>query len=103
MKKKGLREKLFDLIMEVGYLSYGDMCQFVANEGYKVSTAERELRHLMAETIPYIKSEMKVSKRGSTYINAYLKTDATPPKPKERVVEHYIAENGEKITRITYR
>jgi hypothetical protein len=73
-----LKENLYNLVRSRGYLSYGDMCQFVAEEGYKVSTAERRLRGLMArkneqgkpQTLE-IQAVMKKSKRNTDYIAAY--------------------------------
>lgn len=49
MKKSGLKYKLFSFIKEKGYVTYGDVCQFTVEEGYKVATAERRLRYLMAK------------------------------------------------------
>ena len=70
MKEKeiSLKEKLQNLIRERGRISYGEMCQFVAEEGYKISTAERRLRK---SDSPMVKGIHAKSKRGTDYICAY--------------------------------
>ena len=88
MRKKSLKDKLLNLILTEGHISYGAICQFIAEEGKKVSTGERRLRELMAESTPYIKSEIKTSRRGTPYIAGYMRTDLEPPKPKQQIVEH---------------
>lgn len=86
-RRKSLKDKLLDLVLEKGYVSYGEVAQYTAEEGYKISTAERRLRELMAESTPYIKSEIKTSRRNTPYIEGYIRTDLVPPK-KEQVIEH---------------
>lgn len=75
---KSLKNKLQLLIRERGEISYGDMAQFVVEEGYKISTAERRLRGLMADKneqgewqTPEIFPIMKKSKRNTDYIAGY--------------------------------
>lgn len=87
MRKKSLKDKLLDLVLEKGYVSFGDICTFIAESGYKISGGERRLRELMAESTPYIKSEIKTSRRNTPYIAGYMRTDLVPPK-KEQVIEH---------------
>lgn len=64
-----LKEKLYTIIKEQKYLSYGEMCQRVAELGYKVDTATRELRHLHEEG--KIDNEIKKSRRNTDYISGY--------------------------------
>jgi hypothetical protein len=66
--KQSLRQKLNDLIRSRGEVSYGELCQYVAELGYRVSTAERRLRHSES---PDIEPVMKTSKRGTPYISGY--------------------------------
>ena len=74
-----LKQKLYDLVKERGYLSYGDMCQFCAEWEYKVETATRRLRGLCADKneqgikqVPQIAPVMKKGKRtGNDYIAAW--------------------------------
>lgn len=88
-KSTGLAPKLFDEIKLRGYISYGDMCQFTVEEGYKVSTAERRLRGLTArkgengeEKDPLIFKEIKKSKRNTDYISGYFYRDNRPVERK---------------------
>ena len=69
LKEKIEREK---------YVSYGDICQFSVEEGYKVETATRRLRYLCAKRnehklpqVPEIRAVMKISKRNTEYIAAW--------------------------------
>ena len=78
MRKKSLKDKLHDLVKEKQSLGYGEMCQYVAEEGYKVSTAERRLRELMAESTPYISAVHKKSKRRTDYISDYYWIGSEP-------------------------
>ena len=73
-----LRDKLKNLVLSKGQISYGEVCQFVAEEGYKVSTAERRLRGLCSShdeqkrpQVPEIRPVMKKSKRNTDYIAAW--------------------------------
>lgn len=69
--KQSLKQKLFNLIKEKGIISYGQMCQYVAEEGFKISTAERRLRELMHGESPMIEPVMKKSRRNTDYISSY--------------------------------
>jgi hypothetical protein len=59
---------LHRFIREHGYVTYGDMCMFTAEEGYKISTAERRLRKSESPQINRIHAK---SKRNTDYICAY--------------------------------
>ena len=73
-----LKELLHQKIHEMGYLSYGEMCQFVVEEGYKVDTASRRLRGLCADKseaglpqTPQIAAITSKSKRNTEYISGW--------------------------------
>ena len=51
-------------------MGYGELCLYVAELGYKVSYAERQMRHLMEDG--KISAERSRSKRNTEYISAYL-------------------------------
>lgn len=61
-----LKDLLHSKIKELGYLSYGSVCQICAEEGYKVDTATRRLRELTD-----IEPVISKSKRGTNYISGY--------------------------------
>ena len=63
-----LRSELNNLIQERVYLPYEEMVRFCIEAGYKVSNAERRLRHSES---PNIAPEMAKSKRGTDYIRGY--------------------------------
>jgi ribosomal protein S8 len=67
-KENSLWTLLQNFIKERGQISYGEMCQFVAEEGYKISTAERRLRKSESPQINRIHAK---SKRNTDYICAY--------------------------------
>lgn len=78
-----LKDALYNYIGTQGYVSYGDMCQKVAELGYKIGTGERELRKLVENNL--VENEFKKSKRNTDYISGYfLKGEA--PKPEIRYV-----------------
>lgn len=84
--KESLGEKLFNLIKQKGKLTYGQMCEFVNQEGYKISYAERELRRY--QETGQITHETQKSKRNSMYISAYTLPSnyvAPPPPPKYEI------------------
>jgi hypothetical protein len=58
--------KLNDYVEQMGRVSYGDLCTFVAEEGFKIETATRRLREN-----PSVGKEMSKSKRNTEYISAY--------------------------------
>lgn len=66
--KKSFRQKLHDKILSEGRLSYGSMCQFAVEEGYKVDTATRRLRELAEDELIHL--EWATSKRNTRYISA---------------------------------
>lgn len=61
-----LKNLLHQKLVEKGYLSYGEVCQICAEEGYKGETATRRLREMKD-----IQKEEKKSKRGTYYISGY--------------------------------
>lgn len=61
-----LKTRLSNLIRERGEVSYGEICQFVSEEGFKVETATRRLRELDS-----VEPVMAKSRRGTNYIKAY--------------------------------
>lgn len=67
-KENSLWTLLQNFIRERGRITYGEMCQFVAEEGYKISTAERRLRKSESPQINRIHAK---SKRNTDYICAY--------------------------------
>lgn len=89
-----LRNKLYHHIKTNGEVTYGDMCTFVAREGYKMSYGERELRHLAEEK--KIGTKRSKSKRGTEYISAY-----TIEQPQQKKLEYkIIIENGQPIAKL---
>ena len=84
-----LKEKLFELIKTNKYVSYGEMCQFTAEEGYKISTSERRLREFMSVDGALIGAERKKSKRNTDYISAYL---WLPEKEKIEVAKQIVTQ-----------
>jgi len=88
--KLSLQNKLYNLITSKGYLGYGEMAEFVNNEQFKVSTAERKLRLLVEEG--KVANDYKNSKKGKPYICGYkLPSDYVEP-----VKTNYVWLNGEK-------
>lgn len=89
--KNSLQNKLYDLIKSNRSITYGEMCEFVNNEGYKISTAERKLRILHEGG--KIDNQYRNSKKGKPYICGYkLPTDYIEP-----VKTNYVIINGEKV------
>lgn len=64
--QKSLKDILYNLIKQRGEVSYGQVCQLCAEEGYKSETATRRLRE-MTDIEPVIAK----SKRGTNYISGY--------------------------------
>lgn len=91
--KTSLKTKLYHLIKDKQNVSYGDICQYVSEEGYKVSTAERRLRELTERSAKHpevhIGKIIKKSRRNTDYIAAYfwLGTQVQEPKTKWTFVE----------------
>lgn len=79
-----LRRKLHSLIQTHGRLSYGEICNYIAQEGYKVSYGERELRHLAEEK--KIGTERSKSKRNTEYISAYLAKEPEQKKLQYKII-----------------
>lgn len=67
--KTSLKDKLLHKIQTEGTVTYGAMCQFVAELGYRIPTAERRLRELMEDNAVF--ALRKRSKRNTEYISAY--------------------------------
>jgi ATP-dependent Clp protease ATP-binding subunit ClpA len=86
--KLSLKDKLYNLIKAQGSLTYGEMCSWVAEEGYKVSTGERELRRLVEdETLnPRVDNMWKNSKRNKLYICGYTLKGEIPKKEVRYVI-----------------
>jgi len=84
--------KLENLINSRGYVSYGEICQFTAEEGYKISTGERRLRDLKEDG--KVETEIKKSKRNTDYISGYY---ATGKKPERELVGYITNPLGEKV------
>lgn len=61
-----LKDSLLHLLHSRGQVTYGEVCQFTVEEGYKVETASRRLRELVNEHP--IEVITKKSKRGTNYI-----------------------------------
>lgn len=61
-----LKDLLIQKIKEKGFMTYGEVCQIAAEEGYKVDTATRRLRELES-----IEPVMATSRRGTKYISGY--------------------------------
>lgn len=80
---KGLKQKLYNHIKENKHVTYGDMCLFIAKEGYKVSYGERVLRLLHEEG--KIENQFETSKRNVPYIYAYYIGTPVVSKPKQTV------------------
>ena len=85
-----LQNKLYSLIKTKGYLGYGEMAEYVNNEQFKVSTAERKLRLLVEEG--KITNDYRNSKKGKPYICGYK----LPSTYVEPVKTSYVIINGEK-------
>lgn len=66
---KSFKDSLKEKIQKEGYVSYGDLVTFAAEESYKCATLDRRMRELCNE-FP-IEAIEKKSKRGSMYICAY--------------------------------
>lgn len=91
---KSLKPVLLNLIKDSHYLSFGEMCQFVAEEGYKVSYAERLLRYLVEEE--KITNEWRKSKRNTKYISGYFFRGSEPIKRKV-IYKEKVLSNGETV------
>lgn len=78
-----LKDILHNLIKQRGEVSYGEVCQVCAEEGYKVDTATRRLREMTD-----IEPVMGKSKRGTNYIKAY-KWIGEPVKSPANIKEFY--------------
>lgn len=83
-KEPSLRAKLIRLIMEKGYLSYGEFAEFVTQEGYKVSSGERRLRKSES---PNIETDERKSRRGTMYIAGYSYKKPPQPTPEQKLKE----------------
>lgn len=84
-KPDSLWTLLNQTIRERGQISYGDLCQIVAEEGYKVETATRRLRKSESPNVEAIRA---ISKRNTEYIAGYKwvgtqekKEEVIPPSP----------------------
>lgn len=82
------------------------MCQFVSEEGYKVSTAERRLRGLMAtvgengeQKDPLIFKDVKTSRRNTPYIAGYMYKGTVT---RKLVYREIIKSDGEVVMQATY-
>lgn len=95
-----LRQKLHNKILTEGHVSYGAMCQFTVEEGYKVSTAERRLRELHEDNL--ISLEWATSKRNTRYISAYL-AGGRKPQPKTTHTPVFIEKDGQVVVRLVDR
>lgn len=95
---KSIKDKLLHKIQTEGRLSYGAMCQYVAERGKKVSYAERELRRLVEEG--KIHNEWSKTTDGkTTYISGY--TAEPVDKPKKSTVE-IVMINGKPVAQEIY-
>jgi len=99
-----LRSTLLSLILSKGILSYGEMCEYVNEQEYKIATAERRLRGLCAPIsekglpqTPLIRPVMKIGKRrGGEYIAAWEKIPENE-KVETREIRGFVTINGERI------
>lgn len=93
MKKQSLKTKLYHLIKDKQSVSYGEVCQFTIEEGYRVETMSRRLRELTERSTKHpevhIGKIIKKSRRNTDYIAAYfwLGTQVQEPKTKWTFVE----------------
>lgn len=78
-KEDSLWTILNNYIKERGQITYGELCQKVAEEGYKVETATRRLRKSESPNVEAIRAN---SKRNTEYISGY-KWIGEPETPKE--------------------
>ena len=69
------KELLKEKVQREGYTEYSSLVSFANQEGYKVSTMDREMRRLCNE-FP-IEAIEKKSKRGSSYISGYFWKEAS--------------------------
>lgn len=83
-----LKDILHNLIKERGEVSYGQVCQLCAEEGYKSETATRRLRE-MTDIEPVIAK----SKRGTNYISGY-KWIGEPVKHEVEIKDNYATEES---------
>lgn len=67
-KPDSLWTLLNNYIKERGQITYGELCQKVAEEGYKVETAARRLRKSESPNVEAIRAN---SKRNTEYISGY--------------------------------
>ncbi len=67
-KEDSLWTLLNNYIKERGQITYGELCQKVAEEGYKVETATRRLRKSESPSVEAIRA---ISKRSTEYISGY--------------------------------
>lgn len=67
-KPDSLWTLLNNYIQERGQITYGELCQKVAEEGYKVETATRRLRKSESPNVEAIRAN---SKRNTEYISGY--------------------------------
>lgn len=88
--KTSLRKKLHDKIRTDGRMSYGTMCEYTVQEGYKVNTAERRLRELMEDNLVF--AEWATSKRNTRYISAYVATA-----PLQRTIREIVVRDGRAV------
>lgn len=84
-KPDSLWTLLNNYIRERGQISYGELCQKVAEEGYKVETATRRLRKSESPSVEAIRA---ISKRSTKYISGY-KWVGEPVKAPATIKEFY--------------
>jgi hypothetical protein len=77
-KPDSLWTLLNKIIRERGQISYGELCQIVAEEGFKAETATRRLRKSESPNVGHIIAK---SKRNTDYIAGY-KWVGEPEKPE---------------------
>jgi hypothetical protein len=68
-------------VKEKGTVDYGSFCTFVVEEGFKISSAERRMREIMAQPDSKIEATHKRSKRNTDYIAGYYWIGNEPVAP----------------------
>lgn len=87
--RNSLKNKLYNLIKEKGQVTYGELCQYSLEEGFKAETMGRRMRELTERSdkhpVVHIGKTIKKSKRNTDYIAGYywLATAPLPPKKTE--------------------
>lgn len=74
-----LKQQLFNLIRDRGYVPYGQIVEFSLEYGAKISAAERRLRELTHPENSLIKPIIGKSKKGTSYIKGYEYREKTYP------------------------